>query len=138
MVQVFKLSTDFDFSHTAVDSHTDKVLIQPPTDENHHIDRIILALGHTGASADDVSKIRLYTMVDDVPDTDLAAGFPDDNDPNVWFKQVIYGGTPIYVSWRPKRTIRGGEILYVDSNAVQFAAAREVFGFFQAFYHKLG
>ncbi len=136
-IKIVRFSTDYDHAHASVDSHVDKSILQPSTVSSYHVDRIIMAAGHTGAGTDDVSKLRLYTMVDDLPPTDLSAAFPDDNDPNIWFKQVIYGSTPIYVSWRPKRTIKGGEILYLDTNAVQFAAAREVYGYIQILYHIL-
>ncbi len=128
-------SVSHDISSLAI--HKDTSLFVPPTDENWHFDRIILAAGNLGASNDEYNLLRIYSMPDDVIASTLSAVIPDDSDPNIWFKQVIYGGNPIYVSWRPKRTLRGGEILYLDTVNKAFSAVHEATYYVQALYHKL-
>ncbi len=137
MVQIVRAVSEFDNVHAAADSHVDIILLSTSVTESLHVDRMILAIGHTGAGTDDVTKVRIYSMPNDVVATDLSPTFPDDIDTNVWFKQVIYGSTPVYVSWRPKRTLKAGEILYLDTTAVQHAATHEAYGYLQTLYHFL-
>ncbi len=127
------------FQHTkgSADVHEDEALSTPPVPTSRHVDRIILGIAHTGASTDDVTTFRIYTMIDDVSASSLARGFPDDGDVNVWFRQIIFGSTPIYVSWRPKRTIRQGEVLFLDTDNRKFSAAHEVEGYVQILQHEL-
>ncbi len=117
--------------------HVDNTWFTPGVSESWHVDRIIMALGQVDAGADNVTKVRIYTVPDDIAATSLSATVPDDEDVNVWFKQVIFHGIPIYVSWRPKRTVRRGEVLYLDLINTTFQAAYSVKGYAQALYHVL-
>ncbi len=122
---------------SSLNTHNDHVLLTPIVPDKFHVDRIILSVGQVGATSDETTLIRVFTMPDDVVASSFNRTFPDDQDPNVWFRQVVFGGTPIYVSWRPKRTVGRGEILYMDKYNQDFAATYEIRTYAQILYHKL-
>lgn len=130
----------YDVLHTVTGtgpSHADSLIASPPNDEDWHIDRIIASMSGIGAGNDECNKVRLYTMPGDLSASDLSASFPDDNDPNVWFRQLIYGSNPIYPSWRPRRTVKGGDILYLDTVNQTFQAAHEIKIYLQTWWHEV-
>ncbi len=137
MVRVIRAGGHQNHSATGVGSHVETSLLTPTVPAAWHVDRIILAACQMGAGTDDSTLLRMFIMPDDVTVTDLSVTFPDSNDVNVWFKQMLFGSNPIYISWRPKRTVGRGEILYVDTIPQTYAANFEIEIFEQIFYHEL-
>ncbi len=117
--------------------HSDATWLSPGVSESWHVDRIIMGISQLDVGAHNVSKVRIYTVPDDIAASSLSASVPDDEDLNIWFKQVMFHDTPIYVSWRPKRTVGRGEVLYLDVINLNFKATYTVFGYSQALYHVL-
>ncbi len=119
-------------------AHADAtVLVAAADSPDRHVDRILLSACHLNNGADAVSAVRLYTIPDDIAQASLSASVPDDNDSNIWFKQALFHESPIYASWRPKRTIAQGETLYLDCTNKAFLAAYEAYVYCQFWYHEL-